>query len=189
MLIGGSGPDQLIGGAGVDRAQYSDAATAVLVDMEDMSLNTGDAAGDSFNGIEDLYGSNSNDQLRGDSQDNRIWGGSGHDVLLGRSGNDTLFGGDGDDRLEGGFGDDILVGDAGADRFNFKPNWANDRVSDFEDNVDELVFGNFGLVDAQDALSYATQVGSNVVFDFGGGDVLTVMNTTLTALADDILVY
>ena len=64
VLIGGSGPDQLIGGAGVDRAQYSDAATAVLVDMEDMSLNTGDAAGDSFNGIEDclLYTSDAADE-------------------------------------------------------------------------------------------------------------------------------
>ena len=47
---------------------------------------------------------------------------------------------------------------------------------------------DFGLADAQDALSHANQVGSDVVFDFGNGDTLTVENVLLGALEDDLIV-
>ena len=100
-----------------------------------------------------------------------IWGQGGNDILSGREGNDTL------------------VGNAGADEFHFHLNWDLDQVNDFENDIDTLVFTGLGLTDAADALSQATQVGSNVVFDFGNGDRLTVLNTNVADLSDDILVY
>lgn len=98
-------------------------------------------------------------------------GTGGNDILSGRGGNDTL------------------VGNAGADEFHFRLNWDADQINDFENDVDTLVFTDLGLTDAADALSHATQVGSNVEFDFGNGDRLTVLNTSVADLSDDILVY
>ncbi|MBP0484312.1 calcium-binding protein [Sagittula salina] len=268
ILFGDAGADQLMGGEGIDRAQYSNATAAVLVDLQNASLNTGEAAGDTFDSIEHLHGSAYNDDLRGDAGANLLWGWNGHDKLHGRDGdddlrggdgNDILYGGNGADRLDGGagidramyyatgasfiadlqfsqyntgaatgdtyisieslhggngddnlrgdagnntiwggsgndhlhgrLGNDILVGHSGADHFNFNLGWDQDQINDFTDNVDTVVFRNFGLANAQDALNHATQSGNHVVFDFGGGDTLTVLNTNLAALTDDILVY
>ena len=49
-------------------------------------------------------------------------------------------------------------------------------------------FRNFNLANAADALNYATEVDGNVVFDFGDGDILTVMNTSTLDLTDDITI-
>ncbi|WP_371862692.1 hypothetical protein [Paracoccus denitrificans] len=37
------------------------------------------------------------------------------------------------------------------------------------------------------ARTHATQSGADVVFDFGGGDILTIRNITINALADDMI--
>ncbi|KIC45449.1 hypothetical protein RA29_20630 [Tateyamaria sp. ANG-S1] len=268
ILFGGGGADQLIGGDGIDRAQYSEASSAVRVDLQNTSVNTGEAVGDTFDSIERLHGSAYNDDLRGDAIDNLLWGwngndrlhgrdgdddlrggngndilwggngadrldggagidraqyyasdanliadlqfaqhntgaaagdtyisienlhgGNGHDNLRGNAGNNTIWGGSGNDHLHGRLGNDVLVGHSGADHFNFNLGWDQDQINDFTDNVDTIVFRNFGLTDAEDALSHASQSGNHVVFDFGGGDSLTVLNTNVAALTDDILVF
>lgn len=129
ILIGGAGADALYGGVGTDRAQYSDATSFVLADLEDASLNRGDAEGDSYVSIENLYGSNFDDTLRGDAGANGLSGGAGDDRLVGRDGNDdlrgmegsdALYGGDGDDILNGGAGSDALYGGGGADTAHYK---------------------------------------------------------------------
>ncbi|MEY3961055.1 MAG: hypothetical protein RIR14_1709, partial [Pseudomonadota bacterium] len=84
-------------------------------------------------------------------------------------------------------GNDHLFGGAGSDRFVFQLNYDSDRVRDFQDNVDTLVFRGFeGVTSADTALAQARQSGAHVVFDFGAGDVLVVENITLAALRDDI---
>lgn len=100
-----------------------------------------------------------------------------------------MYGRAGDDRLWGATGNDTLVGGAGNDTFFFSRGWGHDEVSDFVDDLDQISFGGFGFSTAQEALSHATQVGSNVVFNFGAGDTLTVVNTNLAALTDDVLIY
>ncbi len=120
VLIGGWGSDHLDGGAGNrDRAQYTDAATGVRVDLQTSSNNTGIAAGDTYVGIEDVFGSFRDDSISGDAGGNILWGAAGNDVIDGRLGNDLLLGGAGDDTLLGGDGNDTLTGDAGADVFIF----------------------------------------------------------------------
>jgi len=94
ILIGGADGDWLVGGAGTDLAGYTTAVTASLLDA---SQNTGEAAGDTYEGIEGLAGSGFGDVLGGDH---------GSNMLLGHAGNDNLIGGSGADLLDGGSGFD-----------------------------------------------------------------------------------
>jgi Ca2+-binding RTX toxin-like protein len=88
-LIGGKGNDSLQGGDGADTALYENAETGVTADLDTIGNNKGDAAGDSYDQIENLTGSAANDTLRGNSGDNRLDGGKGVDTLEGGAGNDT----------------------------------------------------------------------------------------------------
>ncbi|MBV5329227.1 MAG: calcium-binding protein, partial [Chlorobium sp.] len=100
ILEGMGGNDTLIGGTGTDTASYLHANSYVYA-----SLTTGltgfvaegHAAGDSYDSIENLIGSDYNDVLIGSSIDNTITGGLGDDTLEGMNGNDSLLGGDGSD--------------------------------------------------------------------------------------------
>lgn len=171
ILYGGSGADRLDGGAGTDRAQYNSAAGPLVADLQYSNLNTGDAAGDIYVNIENLHGGGSNDYLRGDNGNNVIWGGGGNDHIQGRGGND------------------VLVGHSGSDTFVFLRYWDQDQINDFENNVDRIELHNLGLSSASHALSYASQVGGNVIFDFGSNDMLTVVGTTFAELQNDIFVF
>ncbi len=106
ILIGDSGADQLNGSGGVDIASYLLSTAGVSASLLNNTSNTGDAAGDTYSGIENLVGSNFNDQLGGDN---------GVNSLLGEGGNDTLLGAGGDDILTGGMGADVLNGGDGID--------------------------------------------------------------------------
>ena len=110
VLEGGAGADQLIGGADVDIASYASSAARVVINLGTGFRSGGDAAGDSYNGIEGLEGSAFNDVLVGDGGASR---------LFGRDGRDTLRGEGGDDTLEGGAGPDTLVGGAGEDTASY----------------------------------------------------------------------
>jgi serralysin len=120
-LLGGIGADRLYGDAGTDGAYYSQAAattttgTGLIADLLSPTVNTGEAAGDSYYSIESLVGSKHHDSLRGDNGANTLQGIAGNDILHGRGGNDRLFGGDGHDRLYGGTGADHLDGGSGGD--------------------------------------------------------------------------
>ncbi len=115
-LNGGSGADRLEGREGTDTASYDMATGPVTADLINPALNTGEAAGDVYDSIENLTGSGFGDTLRGSLDANLIHGGpGGHDVLMGLGGEDTLNGGDGNDQLFGGLGNDILQGDLGDD--------------------------------------------------------------------------
>ena len=115
-LDGGAGADQLDGGTGNDTASYDSALAAVLADLGNSAANTGDAAGDTYTGIQNLYGSINDDELNGDGANNTLDGGlDGMDTLRGFAGNDTLLGQAGDDTLDGGADNDTLDGGAGAD--------------------------------------------------------------------------
>ncbi|MDQ0321558.1 Ca2+-binding RTX toxin-like protein [Pararhizobium capsulatum DSM 1112] len=96
-LGGGGGADKLNGGAGTDTATYSYAKSAVTVSLTSPASNKGDAAGDTFVSIENIYGSVYNDALSGNSIANAISGSGGNDTIRGYGGNDTLTGGSGKD--------------------------------------------------------------------------------------------
>ncbi len=90
VLIGGGSGDALYGGGGLDTASYATAPGAVVADLAQPMRNTGDAAGDTYNSIENLTGSAFADGLYGDSANNTIAGGLGSDSLLGAAGFDAF---------------------------------------------------------------------------------------------------
>lgn len=60
-------------------------------------------------------------------------------------------------------------------------------VTDFQNNIDTIRLLDFGVANFAQARAHATQSGAHVVFDFGEGDALTIRNTTIAALADDMI--
>ncbi|WP_026942865.1 calcium-binding protein [Hellea balneolensis] len=113
-LFGGEGADTLEGNAGIDGAYYTDAASSVTLNLVTGGTD-GDAAGDSYNSIEWVFGSDFDDDITGDSAANRLTGGDGNDRLNGAEGNDRLLGGDGYDTINGGDGVDTIFGQSGDD--------------------------------------------------------------------------
>lgn len=166
ILGGGRGADQFDGGAGIDIITYLASNNAVAVNLATGSLGGGHATGDRvLGGIEGVEGSIFND------------------LLVGSTGGDRLYGGPGADVIKGFRGDDFLRGDGGADRFFYIAGDGVDRVFDFEDNVDTLVFQGLGGQSA--VFSRASQQGADVVFTFGAGQALRVDGVTIAQLAND----
>ena len=127
-----------------------------------------------------IYGEDGNDVLLGGYGRDTRWAGipseSTADRLYGGSGNDHLFGQSGPDILDGGAGDDILTGGGGYDVFIFHE--GRDRITDFAPTVDRLrlddALWSGQLTAAQVVDRHAKVTGGDVVFDFGGGDTLTL---------------
>ena len=115
-LNGGAGADVLDGGAGADTADYTDASAGVVVYLKaSEGSNEGEAAGDTYNSIENLAGSVHDDTLQGDDDPNTINGGAGNDTIYGGAGIDLIKGGAGNDTIYGGAGIDLIYGGAGID--------------------------------------------------------------------------
>ena len=167
---GGNGADDLIGGDGWDKASYQSATTGVTVNLQQPNLNSGDAAGDTYSGIEVLEGSNFDDTITGTDQ---------QDILLGANGNDTLSGGAGSDSLTGGAGADNLDGGEGFDFANYyssasglvidlsvPSNSTGDAAGDVLTNIEVIYATKFADVIVGDAQA-------NTLLGFDGDDVLT----------------
>jgi Ca2+-binding RTX toxin-like protein len=92
-------------GDGFDVASYETATSGVVASLTNPSINTGDAAGDTYILIEGLAGSAFDDTLIGTAG----WGAEGHNSLEGGAGNDTLIGLGGSDDYDGGAGNDTAV--------------------------------------------------------------------------------
>jgi Ca2+-binding RTX toxin-like protein len=120
ILEGGLGADILGGGLGSDRATYANAAAGLVVNLDNPAVNTGEAAGDIYDSIENLTGSAFADTLTGTGGGNSIIAGSGDDKVVGLAGNDSLYGQDGNDVLDGGAGGDSLSGGLGSDRATYE---------------------------------------------------------------------
>jgi Ca2+-binding RTX toxin-like protein len=193
LLDSGPGADVMDGGSGIDTASYATSVTGVSVDLAaNIGLN-GDAEGDTFAGIENLLGSVFDDNLFGDDGANDLRGDDGNDDIRGTDGEDALFGGEGDDSLNGGAGADMLSGDAGNDTFVFELGGGADTILDFaageaSEDVIELVGFGEAFDEFAEVLGAATEVGSDTVIDFGGGDTLILKNVSIASLhVDDFL--
>jgi Ca2+-binding RTX toxin-like protein len=126
ILDGGAGGDYLDGGAGSSNwAVYFDAPARVVASLV-TGGTVGDAAGDVFVSIQNLWGSNFDDELRGDGTANRVYGSGGNDIIDGLGAADQLDGGAGDDTLDGGSGNDEMWG--GKDNDNYIIDSAGDLV-------------------------------------------------------------
>ncbi|RED43339.1 LamG-like jellyroll fold domain-containing protein, partial [Aestuariispira insulae] len=113
-LMSSNGFDTLIGGAGNDTVSYERHEYGMLG-----SLDERDGFGDVIREVENLYGSEFDDDLYGNEGDNIIDGQEGNDNLYGRGGDDTIIGGTGNNLLVGGEGADTLDGGDGIDTASY----------------------------------------------------------------------
>ena len=160
--------ENAIGGAGSDR----------LIGNSADNVLRGSGGGDLMKGKSGV------DLLRGGNGRDTLMGGSGDDRLKGGAGRDSLSGGKGGDLLDGGRGDDWLRGDGGADVFVFRDGADRDVIRDFQPGTDTIAFVGHGTLSG--ILTQAQEIDGDVVFDFGGGDLLVVRNVTLGALDGDL---
>lgn len=141
-------------------------------------------------GADLLFGGLGNDMLDGSAGNDMLYGGEGRDAdwmapttkvqstnadrLIGGPGDDTLYGEAGHDTLDGGSGDDVMTGGGGRDTFVFRS--GTDQIMDFTAVTDRIALDD-ALWDStmtpdQVVDRFARDTGSDVVLDFGGGDVL-----------------
>ena len=182
MLVGGTGADTLIGGAGdQDAAVYDTAASAVIVNLATGGTG-GEAAGDTYNGVEYVIGSTFGDTITGDVAINRLMGGAGNDRIDGAAGNDYLL---------GEAGNDMLIGGAGADVFVFDKSFGKDTISDFWAGVgrtDRVWITNTDIHSFADVLSHSVDSAAGVVFTISTQDSITFTGLTVAQLhADDFI--
>jgi Ca2+-binding RTX toxin-like protein len=186
VLDGGAAADLLNGGAGVDLASYASSKAGVVASLMNPALNTGDAAGDSYNSVEGLIGSQFDDTLTGNLANNTLRGGIGNDTLSGLFGNDVLAGGAGDDHLDGGWGNDTFAFNPALDTlFGF----GTDTIHGWQDGSflgnDVISFQGLGLSFADLTITYSP-VGATVAY--GRTDEIIVLGAARGSLgADDFL--
>lgn len=135
VLLGGDGADRLEGGLGDDVAHYRDATAGVGASLA-AGGHRGEALGDSYVGIENLWGSDFGDTLTGDASANQVYGFAGVDVIDGAGGDDTVYGGAGADALTGGGGDDTF----------YYLQWqtdGGDTLTDFTSGADRVMVSRF----------------------------------------------
>lgn len=177
VLDGGAGADSLIGGDGVDKVTYLSAASGVTLSLKTPANSSGDAAGDTFTGIEIVIGSNFADYIQGDDAVNNLQGGKGNDVLDGEDGADLLEGGDGDDVLIGGALGDTLNGGAGSDTASYETAGSGVKVtiggSGTGDASGDTFISIENLIGSQYDDELTGDDGDNVLTGGAGADVLT----------------
>ena len=118
------------------------------------------------------------------------FGNAGDNYLYGNGGNNHLVGGKGDDELYGMGGTDRLTGGVGVDTFIFGKNFGHDEMTDFHQGEDHINLHDIGgLSSFADVIAHASQVGADVVLNFGGGEVLTIDQTDLKSLKDGDFIY
>lgn len=184
----GGGEESFDGGTGNDYISYYASTGGITIDLEADTVSRSWAVNDTIKDFESASGSKTGaDKMYGTSGANTLKGYGGNDKLYGRSGNDKLYGGTGNDYFDGGAGTDLLYGGNGADVFHFDRTEDHDIIKDFQNNVDKIELDNFTFAAGQDAFDFATQVGTDVVFDFGNGDMLTVENTAIVQLLNDLV--
>ena len=178
VLIGGQGIDTMVGGTGSD-TYWVDATGDRII--EQAAQGTDVLRGSISIDLVQIAGANSNIETV-------ILTGTAGLRAYGDKGNDNLVGNAGANALSGRTGNDKLTGGAGADTFVFGNKYQQDRILDFQDDIDQIRILNIAdVTNSAEARAHATQVGADVLFDFGNGDQLTVHRATIAAVLDDLI--
>ncbi|WP_137700451.1 calcium-binding protein [Marimonas lutisalis] len=203
IIMGTAGDDSLTG------TEFSD----LMIGMDGQDTMNGLGGNDTLDGGDNrdwLYGDEGNNVLIGGGGRDRLEGHDGNDVIQGGDGIDVIRAGRGNDRVEGGDLDDIILagrgqdlinggtgadqisGGFGADTFYYLDGDEADVVSDFETDagvdmlmLDAQLWGGGAKTAAQVLTDHANVVGTDLVFDFGGGDTMTLLGVDNTTLMED----
>lgn len=178
ILDGGGGADTMVGGMGSD--------VYVVDDGGDLVVEKTQAGTDTVRSLISytLTANVENGLLIGTAAGN----------LTGNSGANTLIGNSAANVLNGLGGNDRLIGGGGADTFVFSQGGKKDTVADFQvSGSDHDVVDLQGLVSVTDfadlVANHLSQNGTTAVINGGNGDVLWLLNVTLTDLTADHFLF
>jgi Ca2+-binding RTX toxin-like protein len=119
--------------------------------------------------------------VRGTNDPNTLSAGSGRVTLIGGSGDDTLTGGTGSDTLFGAGGSDTLIAGDGPDVFVVGPN-SQTTVTGYLPSTDKIKIDSSVFSSLADLVANATDSTGAIVATAHDGSVLTISDTTLSAL-------
>lgn len=172
-INGQAGNDFIDGGGDTDTVVYQFDPAGVSVDLAAGSATDGFGDTDVLVGIENIIGSELDDNLTGDENVNNLAGRDGNDSIVGQGGDDFLVGAAGSDTLSAGSGNDSFV--------YFSPAEGGDTITDFEVGTDAIAIVSpaFGgglssgsLSSAQFLIgSAATDSDQRFIFDDDSGDL------------------
>ena len=128
----------------------------------DRSVNTGQAAGDTWVNVEQIQGTETDDVLQA-------------------SGSVTV--------LNGGAGDDILRGGSGADSFEFFSGNGTDRIERFVHNVDKVDLSRFDEANPVAFTDVTLAQTGNDVSVFVGGDIIVIADMNVGLLDQDDFIF
>ena len=202
MLRGGSGADRLLGGGGNDTLRGED-GDDILIGGDGGDALFGGAGADIIRGQggeDTLNGGGGADRLFGNALSDTFIGGAGDDVLDGQGGADVLNAdvgddiiraGVGNDIVNGGAGDDILSGEAGRDMFVFAASDGFDRITDWEDGLDQIDFsGHEGYNSFADVQANIIQSGANVRIQLDPvADRILLLDTNLSDIDETDFIF
>ncbi|NET20297.1 MULTISPECIES: hypothetical protein [unclassified Okeania] len=110
LVIGNAGNDNFDGGAGTDVVSYLRDPNAVEVNLATNTATDGFDATDQIFNIENVVGSEFNDNITGDDDANIVTAEAGDDDVKGGAGDDELYGQTDNDLLKGEQGNDLIDG-------------------------------------------------------------------------------
>ena len=159
VFVGSAAALALDGGTGFDLVSYESSASGVTIDLK-TNANAGDAAGDTFTGIEIFQGSNFADTLSGTAINDNFVGGGGADVIDGREGIDTVW----------------YLNSAAAVNINLQTGLiqGGDAQGDVLINVESIIATNFNDTLTGNALANGLEggLGNDVIYGGDGNDVI-----------------
>ncbi len=165
FVLGSSGSEQVNLGADDDRARGRGGDDRIEGGLgnDTISGNAGNDIAFGGDGNDVFYMGSQNDTAFGGAGDDQLNGGFNIDVLDGGAGNDRVRGENGFDHLSGGDGNDLLNGGSGADTFWFfdTDDTGVDRITDFEDGLDQINLSDWGFATEVDVLALASSAGGS----------------------------
>ena len=173
VLEGGAAADVLDGGAGTDVASYRNSTGGITLDLITPGNSSGDAAGDTLTGVENIWGTAFNDTIRSNiSGGGQVYGFEGNDILAGSSGNDVFYGGTGADTITTGAGADDVFFLSYRNHTNQygtpEPYEGGDTITDFQHGVDHITVSRYWFGFGNIAGSAAALTSANADFITAG---------------------
>jgi Ca2+-binding RTX toxin-like protein len=163
--MAGDGNDAYTGGAGSDTLDLHLTNAGAIVTT--ISATSAEIGSDSLNAIENVIGSQGDDNITLNGNAN---------LIDGQGGADTINAGGSSDVVIGGGGNDTMTGGGAGDTFVFGPGFGNDVVTDFDANgagtladQDLLDISGLGITAASFAASVIiTDLGNDTLVNIGG---------------------
>jgi Ca2+-binding RTX toxin-like protein len=180
VAVAGDGNDSINGGIGTDT--YDLSGTTAGATVTTTNATSAQIGNDTLNSIENIIGSQGNDNINVNGSANTIDGQAGNDTINAGGGVDIITGGAGNDNITGGTGNDII---------RFALGFDDDTIVGFDSDAtggqDRLSLGaslginagNFGA-----NVSIAAQ-GANTLITIGGDTITLLGVAAATVTIDD----